>query len=61
MPNDSKSLTYLNLSPHAKRLAKMQAARRGLSLSGYVEALIHQDAERNGLAGLVAANKEVEQ
>lgn len=57
--NDPKSLTYLNLTPAAKRLAKMAAARSGISLSEYVEHLIGEDAQRTGLADLVGAAKGV--
>jgi len=60
MPNENKALTYIKLSDQARRLAKMAAASNGVSLSSYVERLINADAQRSGLADLVAANKEVD-
>ena len=58
MADETRSLTYITLSPTTKRVAKMGAARSGLSLSGYIERLIERDAQRTGLADILAADKE---
>ena len=48
-----RSLTHIDLSPPIKRMAKMAAAQRGLSLSTYLSALVETDARRTGVANLV--------
>ena len=50
---NAKSLTRLYLPESIKRMARMAAAQRGLSLSTYLSALVETDARRTGVANLV--------
>ena len=52
MPRKRKSPTYLTLSPEISRMAKMEAARRGGTVSDYVTTLVQQDCQRTGVADL---------
>lgn len=52
--------THLTLDHAVKRLAKMAAARQGLSLSAYISMLIRADAEETGLSKLLN-EEEVQQ
>ena len=60
MADETRSLTYITLSPTTKRMAKMGAARLTVSLSTYIERLVEQDAQRTGLADHAVADQEVE-
>ena len=51
--NSPKKLTHLDLPEPIKRMAKMAAARRGVSVSAYVAALVEAEAKTTGVAGLV--------
>lgn len=45
-------ITHLYLDERTRRLARMAAAQRGLSLSRYVTRLVEADAEETGVAEL---------
>ncbi len=53
-----RRLTYLALSPIAKRTAKMLAARQGETLSGYFRRLLQEDAQRAGAIDFSSAGLE---
>ncbi len=48
-----KDITHLHLAVTTKRLARMSAARRGVSLTQHITDLIRDDARRIGIADLV--------
>ena len=45
--------TYLNLPDRVGRMARMAAAKMGVSLSEYVTGLVIRDAQETGIADLV--------
>ena len=47
------STTHLTLPDRTRRMAAMEAARMGVSLSEYIAILVHQDARLSGVAALV--------
>ena len=50
--------TYLNLPVQVARMAKMAAARAGVSLSEYIAHLITKDASETGIADLVVPDRQ---
>ena len=52
--------TYLNMPDHVGRMARMAAARRGVSLSEYVTGLVTKDAQETGIADLVVPDRQRE-
>jgi len=51
--NKQKNATYLEFPQAIRRMAKMAAARKGISMSEYVADLVAQDAKETGIANLV--------
>ena len=52
--NKKKNATYLEFPDAIRKMAKMGAARKGLSVSKYVTDLVARDAKKTGIAALVA-------
>ena len=49
--------TYLNLPVQVARMARMAAARAGVSLSEYVTGLVARDAQESGIADLLGGDQ----
>ena len=47
-----KPPTYLTLPAVVARMAKMEAARRGTTVSDYIADLVREDCQRTGVADL---------
>ena len=59
MQNSKKMVaTQIDLPANIKTMARMAAAQRGVSLSRYIASVLKEDAERLGIAGLVAPEGE---
>ena len=52
--------TYLNLPDRVGRMARMAAARAGVSLSEYVTGLVTGDAQETGIADLVDGESKLD-
>ena len=48
----------LNLDVEVVKAAKMAAARKGITMAGYVAILIWKDAEASGIAALINTGDE---
>ncbi len=53
-----KDQTFLNLPAATKRMARMAAARRGLTMSQYIADLVTRDCVASGVAGLVETTEQ---
>lgn len=53
-----KPPTYLTLPPEISRMAKMEAARCGTTISDYIAGLVREDCQRTGVADLATTDAD---